>query len=134
MKSEKSHYNKQLKPLARKLRKDSTFGEVILWDKVLKQKQCLGYQFVRQFSVGNFIVDFTCRKLKLAIEIDGYSHNFTVDRDENKTAYLEQIGYKLLRFEESEIKYDINNVIRTIELTINEMEIERGKSPLEKGE
>jgi len=122
MKSEKSHYNKKLKPLARKLRNDSTFGEVILWDKVLKQKQCLGYQFVRQFSVGNFILDFACRKLKLAIEVDGYSHNFTADKDEAKNTFLKEIGYTLLRFEESEIRYNINNVIRSIEITIKELE------------
>lgn len=120
--SDKSNYNKDLKAFARKLRNDSTLGEVILWNNLLKQKQCLGYQFVRQFSVGNYILDFACRKLKLAIEIDGYSHNFTYEKDIEKDEYLKSIGYKVLRFSEKGIKYDMNNVIRSIELTIKSIE------------
>ncbi len=78
MSKKKSHYAKDLKPLARDLRNNSTLGEVILWDKVLKNKK-LGFQFNRQFPMQlptkKIIVDFICRKLKLIIEIDGYSHN-----------------------------------------------------------
>tara|TARA_B100000809_G_C14763344_1_gene396657 strand:+ start:124 stop:495 length:372 start_codon:yes stop_codon:yes gene_type:complete len=121
--NKKSHYNKELKPLARNLRNDSTLGEVLLWDDVLKQKRCLGYQFVRQFSIGNYILDFACRKLKLAIEIDGYSHNFTFNRDQEKDSYLKSIGYTVLRIEEQEVRKDINNVIRTIEGIIKELEM-----------
>ena len=91
-------------------------------DNVLKQKKCLGHQFVRQFSMGNYILDFACRKLKIAIEIDGYSHNFTFNRDQEKDIYLKSIGYTVLRFEEQEVRKDINNVIRTIEGTIKELE------------
>ena len=120
--NKKSHYNKELKPLARKLRNDSTLGEILLWDNVLKQKRCLGYQFLRQFSIRNYILDFACRKLKIAIEIDGYSHNFTFDRDQEKDNYLKSIGYTVLRFEEQEVRKDINNIIRTIEGTIKELE------------
>ena len=120
--NKKSHYNKELKPLARNLRNDSTLGEILLWDDVLKQKKCLGHQFVRQFSMGNYILDFACRKLKIAIEIDDYSHNFTFNRDQEKDIYLKSIGYTVLRFEEQEVRKDINNVIRTIEGTIKELE------------
>lgn len=120
--TKKSHYNKELKPLARSLRNDSTLGEIILWNDVLKQKQFLGYLFNRQFSIGEFILDFACRKLKLAIEIDGYAHNFSFDRDLKKDNYLKSIGYTVLRFEEQEVKHDINNVIRTLEGTIKELE------------
>ena len=118
--TKKSHYNKELKPLARKLRNDSTLGEILLWDSVLKQKK-LGHQFVRQFPIGNYILDFACRKLKLGIEIDGYSHNFTIDRDLEKDEYLNSIGYKVLRFEEREVRNDIDNVIRVLEGTIKEL-------------
>lgn len=119
--SEKSHYNKELKSFARNLRNDSTLGEILLWNDVLKQKQ-LGYQFVRQFPIGNYILDFACRKLKMAIEIDGYSHNFTLDRDQEKDKFLNDIGYTVLRFEEMEVRKDINNVIKTLEGTIKELE------------
>jgi len=119
--TEKSHYNKKLKPLARKLRNESTLGEILLWDKVLKQKQ-LDYQFVRQFAIGNYILDFACRTLKLGIEIDGYSHNFTIERDEEKDSYLKSLGYYVLRFEEREVRNDIDNVMRVIVGTIKELE------------
>ncbi|AHM61385.1 hypothetical protein D770_15655 [Flammeovirgaceae bacterium 311] len=65
-----SNYNKKLKPLARYLRSDSTLGEVILWDEVLKERRFYGYQFNRQYAIENFIVDFICRKLKLIVEVD----------------------------------------------------------------
>ncbi|MGB0887039.1 MAG: endonuclease domain-containing protein [Vicingaceae bacterium] len=120
--TKKSHYNKELKPLARNLRNDSTLGEILLWDNALKQKRCLGYQFVRQFSIGKYILDFACRKLKIAIEIDGYSHNFSFNKDQEKDNFLQGIGYTVLRFEEQEVRKDINNVIRTIEGTIKELE------------
>ena len=119
--TKKSHYNKELKPLARKLRNESTLGEILLWDSVLKQKK-LDYQFVRQFAIGDYILDFACRKLKLGIEIDGYTHNFTIDRDIAKDEYLNSVGYRVVRFEEKEVRHDIDNVIRVLEGTINELE------------
>ncbi len=66
-------YNPKLKELARKLRNDSTFTEIILWN-YLKKKQMRGFDFDRQKPIDNYIVDFYCKDLKLAIEIDGESH------------------------------------------------------------
>lgn len=59
--------------LARKLRKEMTFSEILLWNE-LKQKKMLGYDFDRQKPLDNFIVDFFCKELGLVIEIDGDSH------------------------------------------------------------
>ena len=67
-------------------------------------------------------MDFACRKLKLAIEIDGYAHNFTYEKDQEKDKYLKNIGYTVLRFEEKEVRHNINNVIKTLEFTINKLE------------
>jgi len=67
-------YNPKLKALARQLRKNSTLSEVLLWQKI-KQKG-YGVQFHRQVPLLEYIVDFYCHELKLAIEIDGDSHNF----------------------------------------------------------
>ena len=131
--NKKPRYNKKLKPLARKLRNDSTLGEVLLWSNVLRAKKMLGYQFNRQFSLKipkeeneqkdlNIIVDFICRKLKLVIEIDGYSHNFKQEKDRIRDYKLSKYGYTVLRFTENEVRNDINNVIRVIELKINELE------------
>ena len=126
-------YNKKLKTLARKLRKDSTRGEIILWTEVLKAKKMSGYQFNRQFSITipasnsqendlNIIVDFICRKLKLIIEIDGYSHYFKYEQDKLRDKKLAEFGYTILRFEEWEVINNLDNVIRVIELKIKELE------------
>ena len=68
-------YNPKLKELARELRNNSTKAEIILWLK-LKNKQLYGYDFHRQKPIDNYIVDFFCQELMLAIEVDGYSHQF----------------------------------------------------------
>ena len=68
-------YNKNLKVLARKLRKEMTFGEVLLWNE-LKGDKLWGFDFDRQRCIDNYIVDFYCKDLMLAIEIDGMSHNY----------------------------------------------------------
>jgi Uncharacterized protein conserved in bacteria len=110
-----SHYNKEFKHLSRNLRTHSTPGEIILWDKVLKNKKMHGYQFLRQFSIDNFIVDFICRKIKLIIEVDGYSHNFKYEKDIQRDEHLAKLGFTVLRFSEDNLKNDLPNVIRTIE-------------------
>jgi very-short-patch-repair endonuclease len=67
-------FNKEeLKARRRSLRKNMPKSEVILWSK-LKNKQILGERFLRQYSVDQYILDFYCPRLKLAIEVDGDSH------------------------------------------------------------
>ena len=72
-------YNSALKPLARKLRKEGTLGEVLLWNAI-KGKQIDGLSFYRQRPIDNYIVDFFCPERMLAIEIDGFSHGFRSKR------------------------------------------------------
>jgi very-short-patch-repair endonuclease len=67
-------YNPKLKELAKRLRNDSTLGEVLLW-KELNNKQMFSYDFHRQKLLLNYIVDFYCYELNLVIEIDGLYHN-----------------------------------------------------------
>lgn len=71
-----NHYNKNLKGFARKLRKDGTRSEAVLWRDVLSRKQMLGYRFLRQRPIDNYIADFFSKELKLIIELDGYTHQF----------------------------------------------------------
>lgn len=111
----KSNYNNKHKNLARKLRKDGTKGEAILWSEVLRGKQFFGYQFNRQFCIDNYVVDFISRKLKLIIEIDGYSPNFKYNEDTLRDKKLKKLGYTVIRFSEKEIRDDIDNVIRVLE-------------------
>lgn len=74
MKSKIIPYNPKLKELAKSLRKNVTFSEVLLWNE-LKQKKMLGYDFDRQRPIEEYIVDFYSKDLMLAIEVDGDSHN-----------------------------------------------------------
>ncbi len=112
-------YNPKLKALDRKLRKNMTFGEILLWDE-LKNNKLLGFDFDRQCCIDNYIVDFYSKNLMLAIEIDGISHNHeeAFNKDELRQQKLEGFGIQFLRFTEAEVKQDIFNVIRTIEITL----------------
>ena len=121
-------YNKELKPFARENRKNSTFGEILLWKNLLSRKQT-GYQFNRQYSIENFIVDFISRSLKLVIEVDGYSHQFKYDTDIKRDKRLNELGYKVIRFTEHDVKYDFENVRRAMNIYIEEF-IENESIPL----
>ena len=115
-------YNSSLKPLARELRKEGTKGEALLWKKVLRARSMEGYQFNRQFPIGDYIVDFICRKLKLIIEIDGSSHLMKGLEDRKRQDDLERGGYKILRFTENEVVYRIDDVIKDIYIAIKALE------------
>jgi very-short-patch-repair endonuclease len=108
-------YNPKLVPLARKLRKEMTLSEVLLW-KELKGKQMLGYDFDRQRPIDNYIVDFYCKELNLTIEVDGESHYHeeTAKNDIKRQRRLESLGVRFLRFDDSEIKKDMKYVMNAI--------------------
>ncbi|MDA3861802.1 MAG: DUF559 domain-containing protein [Melioribacteraceae bacterium] len=107
-------YNPKLKQLARKLRNNSTKSEVILWN-YLKGKQIKGYDFHRQKPIANYIVDFYCSELKLAIEVDGESHYGNEFKDDIRQKEIEKYGIIFLRFDESEIYFNLDGVMKVIE-------------------
>ena len=117
-----AQYNKNLKPLARNLRKSGTKGEALLWRDVLKAKQYWPYQFNRQFIIGDYIVDFVSRKLHLIIEIDGSSHVAKSEEDYKRQLFLENQGYVVMRFPESLVVYRIDEVITDIDYAIQCLE------------
>ena len=105
-------YNQKLKQRSRDLRINSTLPEVILWNK-LKRKG-IGYQFLRQKPIQNYIVDFYCKELKLAIEIDGSSHDLKIEEDVFRQKQLESLSIVFLRFSNEQIKNDIDGVLEQI--------------------
>jgi very-short-patch-repair endonuclease len=107
-------YSNDLKQRSQELRNNSTLAEVLLWN-YLKRRKMLGYQFMRQKPIRHFIVDFFCSKLKLVIEIDGESHRLRFSEDLRRQAYLEQMGFQVLRFNDLDVKKDIVNVLSSIE-------------------
>lgn len=111
-------YNPKLKILARKLRKNSTLGEILLWQAIRGKK--LDYEFHRQVPVDQYIADFYCHELMLAIEIDGLSHNFTYDLDKARQQKLENLGIHFLRFQEKDVRSNLEGVVLSIKEWIRE--------------
>jgi very-short-patch-repair endonuclease len=91
---------KDLKSFRSSLRNKSTSAEAELWD-LLKSKKLEGRKFRRQYSIGNYIVDFCCPSEKLIIELDGDPHGeyHKIEKDEIRDNYLEGLGFIVLRFE-----------------------------------
>ena len=95
------HQNKPHLTQKRKfLRKNSTKAEIRLWH-YLKNKQIIGRKFRRQYSLGNYILDFYCPAENLAIELDGETHfnPITEQKDNQRDLMLKKFGIKVLRFE-----------------------------------
>jgi very-short-patch-repair endonuclease len=106
---------KYLKEKRQKLRNNPTPAERELW-KYLQNKQLDGYKFRRQFSIGNYIVDFYCTAVKLAIELDG-AHHFTEEGklyDEARTQFMNSQGITEIRFENRELMESIEDVLKKI--------------------
>lgn len=112
---QKIHSLKYLKEKRRDLRKSLTPAEAYLW-KHLKSRQFEGRRFNRQHSIKNYIVDFYCAQEKLIIELDGEVHNNTVayEQDENRTKDLEELGFKVLRFENKMVFENLASVFMEI--------------------
>jgi very-short-patch-repair endonuclease len=115
--SEKVHYNKELRKKARKLRNNATKSEIRLWSKVLSSKQLMGYTFRRQRPVLHYIADFMCVPLKLIIELDGISHlsDKKYELDLKRQNELEKIGFTMVRFNDRKVFNNIDNVRRELE-------------------
>jgi very-short-patch-repair endonuclease len=88
--------------VARRLRRDMTDAERATW-RVLRARQLAGYKFRRQQPFRRYVVDFVCFSHSLVIEIDGGQHADTTKYDELRTQFLEQEGFRILRFWNNEV-------------------------------
>ena len=122
----KIYYNPILKHRSQNLRNNSTLGEILLWQQ-LKGRKMRGYQFNKQKPIGNYIVDFYCRKLFLIIEVDGETHFYVgaKEKDEKRQKELESLGLHFLRFDDIAVKQNIESVILSIEEWIDGFESTR---------
>jgi len=105
------HYNQELR---------STFSEKILWSKI--RRKALGYEFHRQVPIDEYIVDFYCHELKLAIEIDGTSHDDKLEYDIQRQEKLEHLGVIVVRFDNKHINKNMIQVLRILTGVISEIE------------
>ncbi|QIM62383.1 DNA methyltransferase [Pasteurellaceae bacterium Orientalotternb1] len=102
------------------LRKNMTFEEVLLWQEIRKGRLSR-FRIRRQAIVAGYIVDFACLPAKLIIEVDGEQHfdPEILKYDENRTLTLNQLGFQVLRFTNSEIKTQLDNVLDEIYFHLN---------------
>ncbi len=97
------------------LRKNMTKAEIVLWSK-LKGKQLNGLKFRRQCGINNYVVDFYCPELKLAIEIDGdvHAYNSRIVYDKKRQKEIEALGIKVLRYTNNDVIQNIEGVLYDI--------------------
>ena len=115
----KLYNHKQVTPRRRKLRSPSPPAEALLWS-YLKNRQIAGFKFRRQYSVGAYVVDFYCSKLKLAIEVDGPTHfasERVIEYDKQRQRFIESFGIRIFRVTNHDV---YTNLAGVIELIFNE--------------
>jgi BirA family biotin operon repressor/biotin-[acetyl-CoA-carboxylase] ligase len=103
---------KRLTRVARKLRRDMTDAERRLWSHLRARQQC-DARFTPQFPIGDHVVDFACRRLRLAIELDGGQHSDSAT-DEARTRSIEAHGYRVIRFWNHDVLENTDGVLHRI--------------------
>jgi len=109
------NYSHLLIEKAQEKRRNPTVAEKTLWSEL--RSQALGSKFRQQHLIADFIVDFVCLSRKLIIEVDGEYH-FTEEQiqlDKERTTVLNELGYKVIRFANSEVLTNIHNVLNKIQ-------------------
>ena len=116
-------YDPKLRKYARDLRKNPTRAERVLWSHIRRKR--LGVEFHRQVPIDRYIVDFYCHELKLAIEVDGITHNSerAVARDRKRQKELESLGITVLRFYDHDVLEHLEAVLQAIILWIQRLSL-----------
>ncbi len=102
---------------AKQLRRRPTEAEAKLWIR-LRRKQLDGFRFRRQTPIGSYIVDFFCPEAKLIVEIDGGQHADQKEYDELRTQWLEERGYRVVRFWNNDVLANTDGVIAEIQRAV----------------
>ncbi len=99
-----------------------TLGEIALWREIKGKK--LGRKFSRQIPIDQYIVDFYCKNLQLAIEVDGSIHfkEGHQEKDRIRQERLESLGVHMLRFSDTDVKNNLSSVLEEIKGYIEELE------------
>ena len=97
-----------------------TTGEALLWEELRGRK--LGVRFRRKDPVGPYIADFTCRRIRLVIEVDGISHGDYVDKDAARDRWMTEVGWTVLRFPDDWVKHSIEETVAVIVETVEALQ------------
>ncbi len=102
-------YLEELRGLSRENRKIATRTENIVWYQILCDRKT-GYNFLRQKPINRFILDFYCKEILLAIEIDGSSHNKRLNYDFERDLFMSNLNIKTIRFKNEDVLNNLNMV------------------------
>lgn len=117
------HFNKkEMKKRRRQLRVSMTYCEKLIW--MYLRKRQMKERFLRQYSVDNYVIDFYCPKLKLAVEIDGDVHKLEDQKiyDKERQKYLEDFGLGFIRITNEELLANANKAFEKIENEIKRLQ------------
>lgn len=114
-----------LSDTTRELRKKQTTAEKLFWE-IVRNRSFLGLKFRRQHQVGDYIVDFYCHEHRLVIELDGGIHNKNLKKDAKRDAYMESLGFTVLRFPNNQVFEDTEGVLAQIAACISSSPSGRG--------
>ena len=101
------------KILRKELRSHATPAEAVLW-KMLKGRNADGMKFRRQQGIGPYVLDFYCPELRLCVELDGSSHDYKYEYDEQRTEFLQKQGIRVLRFRNEQVWQGLDFVVDEI--------------------
>jgi very-short-patch-repair endonuclease len=106
----------------RRLRAESTSEERRSW-RYLRAKRFAGFKFRRQHRIGSYYADFCCIERRLIIELDGSQHAEpeVETRDADRTAYLREQGYRVIRFWNEQVKRETNEVLEAIYAALRDL-------------
>ena len=121
-----------LKDFARHNRREMTESETVLWNALRNMKA--GVRFRRQHPIGDYIADFICLPAKLVIEVDGGYHQEPQQQelDQQRTEFLVNKGYQVIRIKNEEISNDLNEVVMRIKAEVLNQSNDSPR-PLERG-
>ena len=103
-------YRKYLRLKAKENRRSMNKIEARLWYDVLSNRKMLGFRFLRQKPLSNYIVDFYCHELKMVVEVDGRSHDDQMEYDIKRTIDLEEVGLIVIRYTNLEVMQQLDGV------------------------
>ena len=123
-------YNPALKEKARKNRNNPTAAEKKLWFDLLQGKRLGDLKFTRQKPLDEYIVDFYCAQLRLAIEIDGDSHAEQEQYDQERTHRLNSLGVEVVRYTHAEVLNNLEGVYSDLKARIQQRQSPKSPTPL----
>lgn len=108
----------RLKGEARRMRQAPTAAEELLWER-LRGRRLGGFKFRRQHPIGRFVVDFFCPQAHLVVEVDGAIHMGREEEDSARTALLQSLNLRILRFKNEAVQRQTEQVLETIAQTLS---------------